>query len=89
VTDPDLLLLDEPSEGLAPTIVDDLNEILSDIIDSNVTVMLTEQNLEFALQLADRGYILNKGLVEWGGSIDELREEEELVGKYLSLSLAD
>jgi len=89
VTDPQLLVLDEPSEGLAPTIVEDVERILSDIIESDVTVLLTEQNLEFALGLAERSYVLNKGRVQWDGTVAELREDEELIGKYLTVSLAD
>lgn len=85
MTDPDLLLLDEPSEGLAPTIVADLKDLLESIIDTGITVFFTEQNIEFAFDIAERGYILSSGQVEWGGTIDELQDRENLIGTYLSL----
>lgn len=85
VTDPSLLLLDEPSEGLAPSIVNDLQNLLKNIIDTGITVLITEQNTEFAFDLAERAYILNTGQVEWGGTIAELEERDDLIGTYLSL----
>ncbi|MFB6130845.1 MAG: ABC transporter ATP-binding protein [Salinigranum sp.] len=86
VTDPDLLLLDEPSEGLAPNIVADLKELLADVIDTGITVLLTEQNTKFAFDLAERTYVLSRGQVAWEGSIAELREREDVIGKYLSVA---
>lgn len=85
MTDPDLLLLDEPSEGLAPTIVADLKDLLQSIIDTDITVFFTEQNIEFAFDIAERTYILNSGQVEWGGTTAELQDREDLIGTYLSL----
>lgn len=86
VTDPDLLLLDEPSEGLAPTIIAALKELLRDVLDTGITVLLTEQNTNFAFELAERSYIISKGQVAWEGEIDELREREDIIGKYLSVA---
>lgn len=86
VTDPDLLLLDEPSEGLAPTIVDTLKNLLEEVIKTGITVLLTEQNTNFAFSLAERAFLLNKGRVEWNGSIEELQSREDLIGKYLSVA---
>jgi branched-chain amino acid transport system ATP-binding protein len=85
-TEPDLLLLDEPSEGLAPVIVEDLEELLGDLIDTGMTILLTEQNTRFGFAISERGYILNKGQIEWSGTIDELRTNDELVDTYLSVS---
>jgi len=85
MTDPDLLLLDEPSEGLAPTIVANLKDLLENIIDTGITVFFTEQNIKFAFDIAERAYILNTGQVEWGGTITELQDREDLIGTYLSL----
>jgi len=89
VTDPDLLLLDEPSEGLAPNIVADLKSLLSDVLDTGITVLLTEQNTEFAFDLAERAYILSKGDVAWNGDIETLKERDDVIGKYLSVGAID
>lgn len=86
VTDPDLLLLDEPSEGLAPTIVDDLEELLENVIETGITVFLTEQNTNFAFSLAERAYLLSKGQVGWTGTIDELQTRDDIIGQYLSVA---
>lgn len=86
VTDPDLLLLDEPSEGLAPTIIDNLQRVLQDVIETGITVFLTEQNTRFAFDLSERAYILSKGQVAWDGEVDELRERDDVIGKYLSVA---
>lgn len=85
-TDPELLVLDEPSEGLAPTIIDDLHDALSDIIELDISVLLTEQNVEFALSLAERNYILNNGVVEWHGTTDELMDRREVIDEFILLS---
>lgn len=89
VTDPELLLLDEPSEGLAPTIVEDLERLLENIIESGITVFLTEQNTNFAFSLAERAYLLSKGQVKWDGTIDELQSQDDLIGRYLSVANVD
>ena len=86
VTDPKLLILDEPSEGLAPVIIDDLEDILGDIADEDITVLMTEQNLQFAASLADHSYLIDKGHVEWEGPMATLLASEELIGRYLTLS---
>ncbi|NHN57652.1 MULTISPECIES: ABC transporter ATP-binding protein [Halorussus] len=89
VQNPDLLLLDEPTEGLAPVIVDDLRRVFADIVERDVTVLLTEQNVQFALDLAERAYIIEKGSNVWEGSVPELREREDLLEEYLSVSVAE
>jgi branched-chain amino acid transport system ATP-binding protein len=89
VQDPDLLLLDEPTEGLAPVIVDDLMEVLADVVREDVTVVLTEQNVAFSLELAERAYIIDKGSTVWDGSIDELNQREDLLEEYLSVGASD
>ncbi|WP_435180101.1 ABC transporter ATP-binding protein [Halorussus sp. AFM4] len=89
VQNPDLLLLDEPTEGLAPVIVDDLRRVFADIVERDVTVLLTEQNVQFALDLAERAYIIEKGSNVWDGSVPELREREDLLEEYLSVSVAE
>ncbi|ERH03664.1 MAG: ABC-type branched-chain amino acid transport system, ATPase component [uncultured archaeon A07HR60] len=85
IQNPDLLLLDEPTEGLAPVIVDDLYEVLSEVVDRDVTVLITEQNVDFALDLAERAYIIDKGSNAWDGTVQELSQRQDMLDKYLSV----
>jgi branched-chain amino acid transport system ATP-binding protein len=80
---PDLLLLDEPSEGLAPLIVQNLVEITARIRSEGVTILLADQNLKFCRKTSDRGYILEKGMVQHQGMMEEIWQNEEIVKKYL------
>ena len=89
VQNPDLLLLDEPTEGLAPVIVDDLREVLGDVVERDVTVLMTEQNVEFALDLGERAYIIDTGSNVWNGSVEELRDREDLLDEYLSVGTGE
>jgi len=84
---PDVLLLDEPTEGLAPVIVDDLREIVQTVVDENVTVLLTEQNVDFAFDLAERGYIMDTGQIVFDGTVEEIRDRDDLLETYLSVGL--
>lgn len=86
ITGPELLLLDEPSEGLAPVIVEDLEEVLSRICETGMTVLLAEQNMNFIFSLAERGYIISKGQIVWDGTIDEVRDDEDLMESYLGVT---
>ena len=86
VTDPDLLLLDEPSEGLAPIIVQDLRKILREIGETGITVLIAEQNVKFAFDLTERGYILSKGQIVWDGTIDDLQDNKEMIETHLGVS---
>ena len=86
VTDPDLLLLDEPSEGLAPVIVKDVENALEEICETGITVLIAEQNVRFVFNLAERGYILSKGQIVWEGTIDALQENEEMIETHLGVS---
>ncbi|HEX7052860.1 MAG TPA: ABC transporter ATP-binding protein [Burkholderiales bacterium] len=72
---PALLLLDEPSEGLAPLVVQQMLEQLTRLKRTGVTILLSEQNLKFALQLADRVYIIEKGAIRYEGSAQSLAED--------------
>jgi branched-chain amino acid transport system ATP-binding protein len=89
VQNPDLLLLDEPTEGLAPVIVDDLWDVFNEVLEQDVTVLITEQNVEFALDLASRAYIIEKGANAWEGPVEELRDREDLMDEYLSVAVAE
>ena len=83
VTNPELLLLDEPTEGLAPIIVDMLEQRILALRDAGLTILLAEQNQKTALGLSDRGYILDNGVIMYHGTIKELQENETVVRKYL------
>jgi len=83
MTNPDLLLLDEPTEGLAPVLVRSLEEQIMKLKGEGITVLLAEQNVRSALRISDRGYIIDNGQIRYEGSIEELRENEEIRRKYL------
>ena len=83
MTNPDLLLLDEPTEGLAPLIVELLEEQIAKLKEAGLTVLLAEQNLDVALRLSDRGYVIDNGVIRYEGSIQDLRNNEEVRNKYL------
>ena len=83
--DPTLLLLDEPSEGLAPLVVDHLGEQIARLKSEGLTILLAEQNVEFALRLADRVYVLEKGAVRFSGSAGALRDDDALRHELLAL----
>jgi len=82
---PRLLLLDEPSEGLAPLVVKAIEEQILLLKKEGMTILLSEQNSNFALKISDRGYILEKGMVAWQGDISELRGNPEIMKNYLGL----
>ena len=80
---PTLLLLDEPSEGLAPLVVQALLERLRRLRESGATVLLAEQNLRFATGLADRIYIIESGEIRYQGLPDELAAHPEVRERYI------
>jgi branched-chain amino acid transport system ATP-binding protein len=82
---PELLLLDEPSEGLAPLVVEHLKEQIHRLKREGLTILLAEQNVGFCLDLADRVYILEKGHIRYHGSAREFREDESIRQQYLAL----
>jgi branched-chain amino acid transport system ATP-binding protein len=83
---PELLLLDEPSEGLAPLVVEHLLEQVSGLKREGLTILLAEQGVDFSLALADRVYVLEKGAVRFSGPAAELRENVRLRDELLALS---
>ncbi len=82
---PRLLLLDEPSLGLAPQIVDQIFDLISDLRQRGLTILLVEQNAEMALEIADRGYIYSNGNIELTGTSAELRASDEVANTYLGI----
>ena len=85
MTNPELLLLDEPSEGLAPLVVALLAEMILQIRKEGVTVLLAEQNLHFCAKVSDRGYVIDKGSVKYEGTLKDLLANEEVKEKYLAV----
>lgn len=85
MSSPDLLLLDEPSLGLAPQVVDQIFELISGLRDRGLTVLLVEQNVAQSLEIADRGYVMVNGRVEITGSAAELRASPEIRDAYLGV----
>lgn len=82
---PTLLMLDEPSLGLAPQVVEEVFEILVRINDEGISVLLVEQNVDFALRIADRAYILEHGRITRNGDAEELRGSDDIRTAYLGL----
>ena len=82
---PELLLLDEPAEGLAPLIVEHLRDTVAQLKATGLSIVLAEQNLEVVLSLADRLYILEKGEVRYTGTPSELRANQDIVKQYLTV----
>jgi branched-chain amino acid transport system ATP-binding protein len=80
---PEFMVLDEPTEGLAPVLVHALEEQIKRLREAGLTVLLAEQNVRSTLRLSDRGYIIDNGQIRYHGSIGELRDNEEVRKKYL------
>jgi len=85
---PELLLLDEPSEGLAPLVVESMLEQIGRLKREGLTILLAEQGVDFSLALADRVYVLEKGAVRFAGRAAELRDNPRLRDELLALSTA-
>jgi len=83
--DPDLLLLDEPVEGLAPIVVRTLGEKVKALKDEGLTILVSEQNVKFALAVCERAYVIDKGVIQYDGTVDELMKNETVKRKYLTV----
>jgi branched-chain amino acid transport system ATP-binding protein len=82
---PSLILLDEPSEGLAPVIVDQMAATMLALKTEGLTMILSEQNINFATRIADRAYIIEKGRICYEGTIAELMADESVRQAYLTI----
>lgn len=82
---PDVLLLDEPSEGLAPIMVQKIGDLINALRKVGTTIVLAEQNLHFCLGLADRAVVIDKGVDVFCGSISELNANDDVKQRYLSV----
>ena len=82
---PHLVLLDEPSEGVAPVIVDGMVQMILELKAAGVSILLSEQNLHFAALVSDRAYVLEKGQIRWQGTMQELASDDAVRRAYLSM----
>ena len=82
---PELVLLDEPVEGLAPLVVKELGRQILKIKEMGQTILFSEQNVNFATLTSDRAYVIDKGKIRYHGSIEELSADEEIKKKYLMI----
>jgi branched-chain amino acid transport system ATP-binding protein len=81
----DLILLDEPTEGLAPLLIRSIGEIIKEIKNSGLTILLIEQNTRFATQHADKHHILYRGEIVYSGSNDKFKHDHEIQKRYLGV----
>lgn len=81
--DPKLMLLDEPSMGLAPVIVEQIFEIIADLHRRGITILLVEQNARMALQIAQRGYVIQTGRIALTDASERLQNDPVVQGLYL------
>jgi branched-chain amino acid transport system ATP-binding protein len=88
VGNPDILLMDEPSEGLAPLLVRELGRILTELKRDGVSILLVEQNLAFALRVADYVYLMSKGRIVHECAPEELRANASLQARFLGVDTA-
>ena len=83
MSDPELLMLDEPSMGLAPILVDQIFEIIKNLNKAGTTILLVEQNAQMALSVADRAYVIETGRITLSGTGEELAKSEAVKKAYL------
>jgi branched-chain amino acid transport system ATP-binding protein len=82
---PELILVDEPTEGLAPLIAKDVLEMLAAVRKSGVTILMVEQNFKGAVKIANRFYVMGKGRIVFTGSVEELMSAEDIRRNYLEV----
>ncbi|RJQ87348.1 MAG: ABC transporter ATP-binding protein [Desulfobacteraceae bacterium] len=85
MSNPDMILLDEPSEGLAPLVVKNLAQVIEEIRDKGMTILMADQNLKFCRRVSVRGYILEKGRIVHSDRIASIWEDESIIKQYLAL----
>jgi len=82
---PDLVLVDEPTEGLAPLVVKEVRDVLAEVNRAGVSILLVEHNLKVAMSLAHRVYLMGKAHVGFNGTIEELNAQPEIRARYLEV----
>lgn len=85
ISNPTLLILDEPSEGLAPLIVATITDVIVNIKNIGLSVLLTEQKIEMVISISDRYYIMEKGMICYEGTTEQLSQNTDVVKKYLGV----
>jgi len=85
IANPDLIMLDEPSEGIMPVLVDEMFELFRTMKAQGTTILLVEQNVELALDIADRAYVLDQGAVVYHAAASELLADDEIKERYCSV----
>jgi len=85
VSDPVLMLIDEPSEGLSPLLVEKIAEVLKEIKERGTTILLVEQNTDMALEISNRCYLMDEGVIKFEGSPDEIKRDEKIQREYLAV----
>jgi len=85
VTDPEIMLVDEPSEGLMPLLVEMIGEIIKNINQVGVTVLLVEQNVEMALSISHRAYVIDEGRIQSSGTAKDILADEDIQRRYLTV----
>ncbi len=85
VSEPVLMLVDEPTEGLMPLLVQRIEEVLKEIQNDGVTILLVEQNMEMALDISQKAYVMDEGVIKYKGTAEEIRKNEEVQKKYLAI----
>ena len=83
LTHPRLLIFDEPAEGLSPLVVRAVRDWIRRLKQGGISILLSEQNVRFALEVSDRAYVIDKGVIRHQGSVEELRANEEVRRRYL------
>ena len=85
MANPSMVLLDEPSEGVAPVIVEQMAHMILELKEQGVSILLSEQNMHFAELVSDRAYVLEKGQIRYQASMEELAANDEVRRAYLSV----
>jgi branched-chain amino acid transport system ATP-binding protein len=85
VSDPAIMLIDEPTEGLMPLLVNQITIILKEMNKDGVTILLVEQNVEMALSISSRGYVIDQGVIQFEGPAEELQQNREIQQRYLGV----
>jgi len=86
MTNPDLFMLDEPSEGLAPMLVRDIGNIIAELRETGLSILLVEQNITMALSVADYAYVISKGKIVYAGTPNELAANKPVQDQYLGVA---
>jgi branched-chain amino acid transport system ATP-binding protein len=87
MTNPDFLVMDEPSEGLAPLIIKEVSDVILQLKSDGLSILLVEQNLPMALRISDYVYVVSKGEIVYQSTPEELKNNQEVQAKYLSVKV--